>query len=293
MKKNKTTQVVPRSLTDTIVAWSIYSIYFVLFIGAVLTYAMPGFMGSFTTLGKKSEAAAMSGLGDIAMRQGDYGSAIGEYRNALSIDPDFMAARVNLGTAYFKSGMLQEAMATYNEALEKKPEQLDVIYYYLAQISEKLGNQARAFQYYKNAAEEAPFSFPIWRRIGNTFLAQSKWDSTILYMNKALDARMTLEQNYIGVLKRDKDKYTDDPSIKPKIQKWLSKGIEPRLFQSYDSTVFLTMINRDLRIAEIHDILGYSYLMLKDTATAAAHFRKALEIDPSSLSAQQHLVLIR
>jgi tetratricopeptide (TPR) repeat protein len=293
MKKNKTPQVVPHSLTDTIVAWAIYSIYFVLFIGAVLTYATPGFMGSFTTLGKKSEAAAISGLGDVAIRQGDYRSAIIQYRSALAIQPDFMAARVNLGTAYFKIGMLQEAAATYHEALDKKPEQPDVIYFYLAQIAEKLGNQAVALQYYENAAEAAPLPFPIWRRIGKAFLAQSQWDSTILYMKKALNARMTIEQNYIGVLKRDKDKYEDDPSIKPQIEKWLEKGIEPRLFQSYDSTVFLTMINRDAAVAETYDILGYAYLMLKDTAAAAIHFRKALEIDPASLSAQRHIVSIR
>ena len=281
------------SITDRRVAYAIYLIYFVLIIGAFLTYLTPGFMGQFTIHGKQSEADGRREYGDLAMRQGDFRSAIEQYRIALALQPDYMAALVNLGTAYFKLGMLHEANDAYQDALKKNPDQPDVIYYYLAQISEKLGREEEAIQYYKASAEAAPFPFQTWRRIGAAFYSQSQWDSTIVYLNKALDSRLTLERKYIGMLKRDMNKYQDDTAIKPRMQKLLAAGISPLVLKSYDTTVFLTVMNSDPLNAEIHDMIGTSWLMKKDSAKAALYFRKAIEIDPSLDIARQHMQMIR
>jgi tetratricopeptide (TPR) repeat protein len=292
MKNKKNMKAVPITPTDTRISYAIYFIYLVLFIGALFTYLTPGFMGSFTVHGKKSEADARREYGDVAMRHGDFRAALEQYRVALDLQPDYMAARVNLGTAYFKLGMFGEAAATYEEALTKNPEQPDVVYFYLAQISERVGRHADALQHYKSAAMAAPFPFGMWKRVGALFFSDSLWDSSIVYMNKALDNRLTLGQKYMGMLKRDMNKYPDDPSVKPIMQKRLLEGIHAGLYAKYDSTVFLSAMKRDPMLAEVHDIIGYAYFMTKNIKEAKTHFQLALDINPSSRSVQEHSLLV-
>ena len=77
------------------------------------------------------------------------------------------------------------------------------------------------------------------------------------------------------------------------MQKLLDAGITPKVLGSYDTTIFVTMMNRDPVNAEIHDMIGTSWLMKKDSVKAAQYFRKALEIDPSLEIARQHLQMLR
>ena len=50
-------------------------------------------------------------------QQGDYQSAIRDYRKALQVRPDMMEAKVNLGAALSRTGQYDEAIAMYESAL--------------------------------------------------------------------------------------------------------------------------------------------------------------------------------
>ncbi len=71
---------------------------------------------------KPDYVAAMNNLGVALCDQGRVVEAIAQYRNALSIRPDYAMAHVNLGIAYTKQKSFVAAMAEYNSALEFQPD---------------------------------------------------------------------------------------------------------------------------------------------------------------------------
>jgi tetratricopeptide (TPR) repeat protein len=62
-------------------------------------------------------------LGVILAREGRRDEAIGHYREALAISPDYAEAHANLGTELLKSGKFDEAFSNLVEALRLKPDQ--------------------------------------------------------------------------------------------------------------------------------------------------------------------------
>ena len=59
------------------------------------------------------------------LKRGELGEAIKHYREALRINPDFVDAHYNLGTAMSKRGELGEAIKHYQEALRINPADAD------------------------------------------------------------------------------------------------------------------------------------------------------------------------
>ncbi|UCD78821.1 MAG: tetratricopeptide repeat protein [Desulfobacterales bacterium] len=59
------------------------------------------------------------------VRQGDIGAAIGHYRQALQIKPDYAEAHFNLATTLRRQGKFDEAVYHYREMLRLKPDYSD------------------------------------------------------------------------------------------------------------------------------------------------------------------------
>ncbi|MCP4267620.1 MAG: tetratricopeptide repeat protein, partial [Candidatus Brocadiaceae bacterium] len=58
-------------------------------------------------------------LGCVYTQKGDLSLAIESFKNALKIKPDWLEAHTNLGAAYEASDMFNEAMEQYKMALEQ------------------------------------------------------------------------------------------------------------------------------------------------------------------------------
>jgi tetratricopeptide (TPR) repeat protein len=58
-----------------------------------------------------------SSLGGLLVLRGDYGAAIDTLKLSIALRPDNVAFS-NLGTAYFNSGRLEQAIDAYNQALQ-------------------------------------------------------------------------------------------------------------------------------------------------------------------------------
>lgn len=67
---------------------------------------------------------------------GDWGAAVGEYKNALVLDPGDGVIHNNLGVAYLKLGMMEDAPRSWEEALRLNPDDRMAVHnlagYYLA-----------------------------------------------------------------------------------------------------------------------------------------------------------------
>jgi len=62
---------------------------------------------------------------DEFRRNGNYEKAIQLYNKAIGFEPDYFAARVNLGLAYYDIERFDEAIEQYTQALLRKPTHID------------------------------------------------------------------------------------------------------------------------------------------------------------------------
>jgi tetratricopeptide (TPR) repeat protein len=95
-----------------------------------------------------SNYLVLNKLGAIYARQKNYEEARNSFNSALSINPDYAPAIVNLGNLELEEGKNQEAIDYYNKAIEKDSE-YHLAYYNMAVAYKRMGKLEDYFKLYK------------------------------------------------------------------------------------------------------------------------------------------------
>jgi tetratricopeptide (TPR) repeat protein len=94
-------------------------------------------------------------LGNALWHQGKAEEAIAEYRRAVSLDPDFAQAYFNLGLALGERGKVEEAIVAYRRAVQLKPDYAQA-HYNLGVTLGQQGKAEEAMAEYRHAIELLP-----------------------------------------------------------------------------------------------------------------------------------------
>jgi tetratricopeptide (TPR) repeat protein len=94
-------------------------------------------------------------LAKLDQQEGHVNEAIDRYRVAGSLQPDYVAAQVNLGNIYLELNRLEEARMSFAAAL-KIQENIPAAHYGLGQIALSQRNYAEAVNHFKQALALAP-----------------------------------------------------------------------------------------------------------------------------------------
>jgi tetratricopeptide (TPR) repeat protein len=78
-------------------------------------------LSSVTALAASEEAVERNNVGARLLEQGKADAAIAEFQRALSLDPKYFPARLNLAYAYERVDRTEEAMEAYREAIHLQP----------------------------------------------------------------------------------------------------------------------------------------------------------------------------
>ena len=70
---------------------------------------------------KGHTSESLNAEGEALFKQGNYNGAIVHYKNALEKDPNFVAARYNLGLAYIETGKMDQAEREFQKVLLQNP----------------------------------------------------------------------------------------------------------------------------------------------------------------------------
>ncbi len=278
-----------RKSESSVITYSLIGLWALLIAFGAISATNPAWLAKISDPGKDVEARSKKDYGDLALRKGDYHKAVLQYLATLEIKPDMVDATVNLAITFGKMGMVDKAIAVFEDALAQNPERPSVIYYNLAEVCEKSGRTNEAITYYNKSAESAPFAIYDYRKLGKIYLERSDWDSAIYAFQKALDNKLTMKISYEGMLKRDVDSFTDDPDIRDAIQATLNKGVSREDLDRYDNKIFVEVLKSEKDISRLHDYIGYAYAMNGDLLYATPHFKIALNIWPDNQSAQNNL----
>jgi superkiller protein 3 len=76
---------------------------------------------SVTVLAASEEAVERNNLGAKLLEQGKAEAAVAEFQRALSLDPKYFPARLNLAYSYERADRIEDAIAAYREAINFQP----------------------------------------------------------------------------------------------------------------------------------------------------------------------------
>jgi tetratricopeptide (TPR) repeat protein len=134
----------------------------------------------------KDNVLAENGYGCALSQLGLVDEAQKHLQNALRISPAYSEARNNLANVYLKKGMLNEAIACFNEIIRRNEATAD-IYYNLAAAMEMQKKYDEAIKYYAKSLEMNPEDPAANKRMGIVLLAAGKPNEAIGYAKRACE----------------------------------------------------------------------------------------------------------
>jgi tetratricopeptide (TPR) repeat protein len=134
------------------------------------------------------EAELHYGLGYFASKSGEFDRAVGHYRTAVQLNPDFDAACNNLGLALARTGELEEAISYLEKALEIRPEYIKA-HGNIATALLKQGNPNAAIEHLKRALKLAPWEVKLHDTYGRALSELGNLDEAIKHYSVFMRAR--------------------------------------------------------------------------------------------------------
>jgi len=244
--------------------------------------------------------AARYNLGNEFVKQGRLEEAIGQFHEALEIQPASYDARYNLGNALFRQGKLDDAIAQYQKILALAPDSAQVLNNLGNALAMK-GESEAALAQYEKALQIQPGYADAHYDLGQVLLKLGKLDEAIAHYRKSLEIepRNTEAQNGLGkalLLKGDLDgamacfmKAT--PANPDTDANWVKIGSDFLGMEDWDAAIVCyrqaTKINP--RDPEASAGLGMAYFKKGEARNAVESWQRALAIYPGQVSVLNNL----
>jgi tetratricopeptide (TPR) repeat protein len=126
------------------------------------------------------------GLATALSHSGRLDESVANFRAAIKLQPDYVAAYNNLGTALKKQGKHDEALAVCQKAIELSPE-LASPYNTLGTVLHEQGKLDEAIAAYRKAIELQPDMPQPYNNLGNVLKQQGKLDEAVTALRKAVE----------------------------------------------------------------------------------------------------------
>ena len=210
---------------------------------------------------------AHNNLGDAYEKKGLFDQAIKEYREALRLNPGRSEFYHNLGNVYYAKGLFDQAIKEYKQALEIDPAALDT-HYNLANVYDSKGLYDQAIKEYQEVLGLAPEHTDAHNNLGNAYEKKGLFDQAIKEYKQALeiDPQFAAAYNNLGYLYLEMDIMIDEA---------------------------IRLIKKALSLnpgnPEIMDSLGWAYYKNGLLDQALAQLKEAALLLPNHPEVQQHL----
>jgi len=217
--------------------------------------------------GRKEAARVHFQLGRAAYGEKDYQTALQEYDQALALrDGKYVKAQLNKGLTFRAQKQYDKAIAAYRKVLELDAEYPQAWYNLgLAYLREKQFD--RAERALKKAVEYKPGYAQAWFNLGVLYRKQQKYDQSI----EAYKTAVKIKPNYRKAKLNLAVRYAQSSKYR--------KAIE----------LYRDVLKQDDRYVTAWINLGIAQHTLEQNDEAEASLSRALELQPDSVKAKQHL----
>ena len=278
-------------IKNSIVSIFLIGIWIILIFFGAISYVKPTWLVNISSQGRLSEASDLKNEGDIFLKEKKHVKAISIYIEALKRQPNYTGALINMGIAYSKIKHYDKALKTYISLIDKDIKRKNVIYYNMAEIYKETNKTGRAVKYYIKSAETAPFPIHSYQKAGELLMNSKRFDQSIFAFNKGLENILTIENSYIGMLKRDINNFDVDSESYEIISVLLNQ--KSFNLSKYDNTIYKETISKDINIAKSYNNIGYCLAMKGEINEAISYFNKSLKIRPNFKDAKQNLRAVK
>jgi tetratricopeptide (TPR) repeat protein len=219
-----------------------------------------------TLAGNPNCAVAHDGLGVVLLQSGVANEAIPHFRQAIQIMPDYAQAYYNLGNALAQEGSLDEAMTNYQAALQINPHYA-VAYNNLGSVLAQEGSLDEAMTNYQAALQINPHYAVAYNNLGSVLLKKGSVDDAIGQFQKALrnNPDNTQAANNLG-------------------NALLQKGSVDEAISNLQDALRI-----DPDYADAHNNLGNALVHKGNLDEAITQFQKTLQIKPDDAEACYNL----
>ena len=128
----------------------------------------------------------IQGVANIGL--GKLDRATENFKQAISLKPDYVDPYSNMGVALQEQGKLEEAIEAYNKAIAIKPDHANA-YYNIGNAFKGQGKLEEAIEAYNKAIAIKPDYTEVYNNVGNTLQEQGKLEEAIEAYNKALSLK--------------------------------------------------------------------------------------------------------
>jgi len=210
----------------------------------------------------------LNNIGAAYRRKGMYDEAIAEYEKALEINPNHADAHYNLGVAYGEKGMYDEEIAEYKKALEINPNDA-AAHYNLGAAYRRKGMYDAAIAEYKKALEINPEFAMAHANLGGAYADKGMYDKAIVACTRAIQINPDniYAHNNLGGA-------------------YYGKGMYDAAIAEYKKALEINP-----SYAKAHYNLGVAYGDKGMYDAAMAEYKKALEINPDYANAHYNLAV--
>jgi tetratricopeptide (TPR) repeat protein len=196
-------------------------------------------------------------LGEAHDKLGNVDKAIGEFKGALKINPNYFFGLNNLGNVYGKQGKYGEAINYFEKALDQKSD-YSPAHYNIARAYHLIGKKQEAAESYRKAIRFNPYFEQAFYNLAYLSMELSGFDEAIENFNKFIKMQPNHSRAHFGF----------GNALMMKGQLDLAM-LEYRLSGKLDPTFALPYMN----IASIQ-------MQTKNISAAIENYEKALKINP-------------
>ena len=243
-------------------------------------------------------------LGEAHDKLGNYDQAIGEFKEALKINPKYFFGLNNLGNIYGKQGKYEEAISYFQKALHQKSD-YSPAYYNIARAYHLIGKKQEAAESYRKAIQFNPYFEQAFYNLAYLSMELSGFDEAIENFNKFIKMQPNHSRAHFGLGNALMVKGQLDLAM---LEYRLSGKLDPTFAFPYMNMANIQMqtknipaalenyqkalkINPDL--SAIHLSLGMIYYQFMNDATKAlGYLKEALRLNPSQEGAARLKSLI-
>ena len=265
-------------------------------------------MGLYSLMGRHSLAVfavAAVGLGFLTWRRNqNYRSDVTLWSDTVAKFPKEPLDHYNLGIALGKEGRAQEAIGQYEQALRLDPH-LAGVHYNLGVALEQAGRESEAIEHYEQAVRLQPDYAAAHYNLANALVGLGKVPEAIEHYEKALQFEPDMAEAYYnlalalrvaGRVPEAIERYREALRIKPDYaaahynlaNALVGLGKVPEAIEHYEKAL---QIKPDF--AKAHYNLGVALEHTGQVPKAIEHYEQAVRISPGFVEAQNRLASLR
>ena len=136
-------------------------------------------------------------LGEAHDKMGNYDQAIGEFKEALKINPQYFFGLNNLGNIYGKQGKYEDAIKNFQKALDQKSD-YSPAHYNIARAYHLVGKKQEAADSYRKAIQFNPYFEQAFYNLAYLSMELNIYDEAIKNFNKFIKMQPNHSKAHFG-----------------------------------------------------------------------------------------------